>query len=163
MKSRYEVHLSEEERKILNGIVKRGKGPTYRIKHAYVLLHADKRESEKTDDEIAGILHCHSQTVFNIRKKFCKNGLTAVLERKQRESPPIPRKLDGDKEARLIALACSHPPEGFVHWTLDLLADKMVMLKIVDSISGKTIGRALKKRIKTTPAAVLGYSTSTKR
>ncbi|MEI7857984.1 MAG: helix-turn-helix domain-containing protein [Methanomicrobiales archaeon] len=99
-------------------------------------MHADtgKAESEKNDEKIAGLLHCHSQTVFNIRKKYCKMGLTAVLERKQRESPPIPRKLDGEKEARLITIACSQPPEGYARWTLDLLADKMVELKIIDAI-----------------------------
>jgi len=165
MKSRYEVNLTEEEREGLTGIVKKGKGPAYRIKHAHILLHADagKEESEKSDDEIAGLLHCHSQTVFNIRKKFCTKGLLAVLERKQREFPPIPRKLDGEKEARLITIACGNPPEGYVHWTLDLLADKMVELKIVDSISGKTVGRVLKKRIKTSPTAMLDYSSTTKR
>jgi len=89
--------------------------------------------------------------------------LTAVLERKQRESPPIPRKLDGEKEARLITIACSQPPEGYASWTLDLLADKMVELKIIDAISGKTIGRVLKKRVKTSPAAMLGYSAAVKR
>jgi hypothetical protein len=72
--------------------VKRGTGPAYRIKHAHILLHADagKKESEKTNEEIAGLLHCHSQTVFNIHKKFCENGLPAVLERKQRESRQYP-------------------------------------------------------------------------
>jgi hypothetical protein len=165
MKSRYEVRLTEDERKVLTGIVKRGKGPAYRIKHAHILLHANagNEESEKTDEEIAGLLHCHSQTVFNIRRKFCERGLTAVIERKKRESPPIPRKLDGAKEARLITIACSQPPEGYAGWTLDLLADKMVELKIVDTISGKTIGRVLKKRVKTSPAAMLGYSAATKR
>jgi len=71
--------------------------------------------------------------------------------------------LDGTKEARLITIACSQPPEGYACWTLDLLADKMVELKIVDTISGKMIGRVLKKRVKTSPAAMLGYSTATKR
>jgi hypothetical protein len=165
MKSRYEVRLTDDEREVLTMIVKRGKGPAYRIKYSHILLHADagKEESEKSDDKIAGLFHCHSQPVFNICKKFCESGLPAVLERKQRESPPIPWKLDGDKEARLITIACSHPPEGYVHWTLDLLADKMVELKIVDVISGKTIGRVLKKRIKTSPTAMLGYPSPTKR
>ena len=159
------MHLIEDEWEVLTRIVKRGKGSAYQIKHAHILLHADagKKESEKTDEEIAGLLHCHSQTVFNIRKKFCENGLPAVLERKQRKSSPIPRKMDGEKEARLITIACSHPPDGYAHWTLDLLADKMVQLKIVDEISGKTVGRVLKKRIKTPSTAMLGYSPSTKR
>jgi transposase len=145
MKSRYEVNLSDDERKLLTGIIKRGRGPVYRINHAYILLHADKNGDEKTDEEIVGILHCHSQTVFNARKKYCQRGLTAVLDRKPRESPPIPRKLDGEKEARLITIACSKPPEGFAQWTLQLLADRMVELQIVDTISAKTVGRVLKK------------------
>jgi len=165
MKSRYEVKLSEGERELLTGIVKRGKGPAYRIKHAHILLHADARKkgSDKGDEEIAGIFHCHSQTVFNIRKKYCTDGLSSVIERKKRESPPIPRKLDGANEARLITIACSQPPAGYASWTLDLLADKMVELKIVDTISGKTVGRVLKKRIKTSPTAMLGNSPSAKR
>jgi len=143
------VHLTEDEREVLTRTVKRGKGPAYRIKHAHILHHADagKKESEKTDEEIAGLLHCHIQTVFNIRKKFCENRLPAVLERKQRESPPIPQNLEGEKEARFITKACSHHPDGYAHWTLDLLSDKMVQLKIVDEISGKTVERVLKKRI----------------
>lgn len=165
MKSRYEVNLSESERKILTRMVKRGKGSAYRIKHAHILLNADAGQegAEKSDEEIARLFHCHSQTVFNVRKKYCQQGLEAVIERKQRETPPIPRKLDGAKEARLITIACSQPPEGYAGWTLDLLADKMVELKIVDSISGKTIGRVLKKRVNASPAAMLGYSAATKR
>jgi transposase len=163
MKKRYIVELTQQERKYLTGIVKRGKGPAYRIRHAYVLLHADKNESGKTDEEIAGLLQCHCQTVFNIRKKYFEEGLTRAVGRKAQESSPIPRKLDGAKEARLIRIACSQPPDGYANWTLDLLADKMVELKIVDTISGKTVGRVLKKRVKASPAAMLGHSTSTKR
>jgi transposase len=113
--------------------------------------------------EIAGLLQCHCQTVFNIRKKYSEEGLTRAVGRKTRESLPVPRKLDGAKEARLITIACSQPPDGYANWTLELLADKMVELKIVDTISGKTIGRVLKKRVKPTPAAMLGYSAATKR
>ena len=163
MKKRYIVELTQQERNHLNGIVKRGKGPAYRIRHAYVLLHADKNKSGKTDEEIAGLLHCHCQTVFNIRKKYFEEGLTRAVGRKAPESSPVPRKLDGAKEARLITIACGQPPEGYANWTLDLLADKMVELKIVDSISGKTVGRVLKKRVKASPAAMLGHSTATKR
>ena len=163
MKKRYVVKLTQQERKLLKGIVKRGKGPAYRIRHAYVLLHADKNESNKTDKEIAGLLQCHSQTVFNIRKKFTEEGLTRAVGRKHRESLPVPRKLDGAKEARLITIACSQPPEGSAQWTLQLLADKMVELKIVDTISWKTVGRVLKKRIKATPSAMLGNPSAAKR
>ena len=163
MKKRYVVKLTQQERKLLKGIVKRGKGPAYRIRHAHVLLHADKNESSKTDEEIAGLLQCHSQTVFNIRKKYSEEGLTRAVGRKHRESSPIPRKLDGAKEARLITIACSQPPEGSAQWTLQLLADKMVKLKIVDTISWKTVGRVLKKRIKAAPSAMLGNPTASKR
>lgn len=163
MKKQYIVRLTPQEQKQLNGIIKRGKGPAYRIRHAYILLHADMNESGKTDDEIARILQCHPQTVFSVRKKFFVEGLTRAVGRKQRESVPRPRKLDGAKEARLITLACSHPPEGFTQWTLQLLADNMVELKLVDTISAKTIGRVLKKRIKATPATMLGNSSRTKR
>ena len=90
-------------------------------------------------------------------------GDSSLLFGKQRESPPNPRKLDGEKEARLITIACSQPPEGYARWTLDLLADKMVELKIIDAISGKTLGRVLKKRFKASPAAMLGYSATAKR
>jgi len=165
MKSRYEVKLSKGERELLTGVVKSGKGSAYRIKHAHILLNSDAGQEgiEKSDEEIARLFHCHNQTVFNVRKKYCQQGLQAVIERKQRKTPPIPRKLDGAKEARLITIACSQPPEGYAGWTLDLLADKMVELKIVDSISGKTIGRVLKKRVKASPAAMLGHSAATKR
>jgi len=163
MKKRYVIKLTQQERKLLTGIVKRGKGPAYRIRHAYVLLHADKNESKKTDEEIAGLLHCHSQTVFNIRKKYSKEGLTQAVGRKHRESLPVPRKLDGEKEARLITIACSQPPEGSAQWTLQLLADKMVELKIIDTISAKTVGRVLKKRVKATPSAMLGNPSAAKR
>ncbi|MCK9594012.1 MAG: hypothetical protein M0Q91_18590 [Methanoregula sp.] len=92
------------------------------------------------------------------------NGITrSTREKTTRIPPPIPRKLDGEKEARLITIAGSQPSDGHAQWTLDLLADKIVELKIVDSISGKTVGRVLKKRIKTSPTAMLGYSPSTKR
>lgn len=163
MKKRYIVELTQQERKYLTGIVKRGKGPAYRIRHAYVLLHADKNKSGKADEEIAGLLQCHCQTIFNIRKKYSEEGLTRAVGRKTRDSLPVPRKLDGAKEARLITIACSQPPDGYANWTLDLLADKMVELKIVDTISGKTVGRVLKKRVKASPAAMLGYSAATKR
>jgi hypothetical protein len=126
-------------------------------------LHADKNKSGKTDEEIASLLQCYCQTIFKIRKRYSEEGMTRAVGRKTRESLPVPRKLDGAKEARLITIACSQPSDGYSNWTLDLLADKMVELKIVDTISGKTVGRVLKKRVKVTPAAMLGHSTSTKR
>ena len=88
MKKRYIVELTQQERKYLTGIVKRGKGPAYRIRHAYVLLHADKNESGKTDEEIAGLLQCHCQTIFNIRKKYSEEGLTREVGKKPENHYP---------------------------------------------------------------------------
>ena len=130
-------------------MVRKGKGPAYRIRHAYILLNSDKNKPKKSDQEIADYLHCHLQTVYNIRKRFVEEGLETALERKQRENPPTPNILDGEKEAKLITLACSKPPEGRGSWTLRLLSDKLIELAIIETISPNTIGRALKKRVKT--------------
>lgn len=146
MNKKYIVDLSDDEREMLLSIVNKGKGSSYRIKHAYILLNSDINGKDLSDQEISELLHCHSQTVVNVRKRFVEFGLESALERKKRENPPIPRKLDGDKEARLFALACSQPPDGRRRWTLQLLADELVILNIVDDISAKTVGRTLKKQ-----------------
>lgn len=145
MNKKYIVDLSDNEREMLLSIVNKGKGPSYRIKHSYILLNSDINGKDLSDQEISELLHCHSQTVVNVRKRFVEFGLESALERKKRETPPISRILDGDKEARLFALACSQPPEGRRRWTLQLLADELVILNIVDDISAKTVGRTLKK------------------
>ncbi len=159
----YCVDLSDEEREYLESLVKKGKGPAYRIKHAYILLNANIHGPNKKDQEIASYLHCHLQTVYSVRKRLVEQGFEAALERKQRESPPTPPILDGEKEARLITIACSKPPNGRSRWTLKLLSDKLIELEIVDTISPKTVGRALKKRVKTTSPKVLGNTTRPKR
>ena len=139
-KIKYAVHLTDDQRSILDDIIRCGKSTASTIRHAYILLHADK-----SDNEVAEIVRCHPQTVFNIRKKFATQGLDAALYRKPRDKPSHPRKLDGAGEARLIQIACSEPPEGRSRWTLQLLADKLVEVKVVDSISVKTVERTLKK------------------
>jgi len=88
---------------------------------------------------------CNRSTVEGIRKRFVLEGLDSALERKKRAKPPTERILDGAKEARLIALACSEPPEGRSRWTLRLLADELIALEIVESISYRTVQRTLKK------------------
>ncbi len=139
-KSKYDVQLTADQRSHLEGLVRRGKSGAPTIRHAYILLHA-----AKTDNEVAEIVRCHPQSVFNIRKTFVTQGLDAALHRKIRDEPPRPRKLDGAGEARLTQIACSEPPEGRSRWTLQLLADRLVELQIVDSISIKTVERTLKK------------------
>ncbi len=139
-KSKYDVQLTADQRSYLEGLVRRGKSSAPTIRHAYILLHADK-----TDNEVAEIVRCHPQSVFNIRKTFVTQGLDVALHRKIRDEPPRPRKLDGAGEAHLIQIACSEPPEGRNRWTLQLLADRLVELQVVESISIKTVERTLKK------------------
>lgn len=101
--------------------------------------------------------------MFNVRKVFVTRGLDAALHRKLRDEPPRPRKLDGEGETRLIQIACSTPPEGKSRWTLQLLADRLVELQIVESISIKTPERTLKKRTPATYQKVVGYFLRRKR
>jgi hypothetical protein len=96
--------------------------------------------------------------VYCVRKQLVEEGLDAVLSRKVRETPPVARIFDGEKEAKLIALACSQPPEGFARWSLRLLEEKVVELTIVDRASDSTIGRVLKKHCPAPPQKVLGHS-----
>lgn len=155
MRKKFIVTLTEEERIYLEGIVKTGKGPAYRIKHAHILLNADAGGPDRSDREIAGMFRCHGNTAANVRRRFVEEGLESALGRKKRETPPNPKKIDGEKEARLIALACSQPPEGYARWTLRMLADKMVEMKITDSVSAATVCRTLKK---TNSAPIFGNS-----
>jgi len=146
MKKKYVVSLSKEERIGLERIIKNGENKAYLITHAHILLKADINGPNLSDQEIADMFHCHQLTVSNVRMRYSQRGLEGALKRKTRESPPITPILDGEKEARLIALSCQQPPEGYSRWTCQLLSDKLVELKIVDSISRKTVERALKKR-----------------
>ncbi len=145
MNKKYIVTLTDEERNDLESIVKKGKTQAYRIKHANILLAADANSLNWYDNKIAKAFRCHVNTVQNVRQRFVEQGMDAALNRKKRKHPPIKPILDGEKEAKLIQIACSEPPEGRAKWTLQLLADKLIELKIVDSISDKTVGRALKK------------------
>lgn len=145
MARKYVVRLSSEEREALEILVKKGKTQAYRIKHANILLAVDADGPDWSDEEAAEAFGCHVNTVANVRQRFVEQGLEAALERKKQKSPSRERILDGEKEARLIALACSAPPEGRSRWTLQLLADKLVALEIVQSISDQTVRRTLKK------------------
>lgn len=145
MAKKYVVRLAPEERDELTTLVRKGKTQAYRIKHANVLLAADADGPAWTDERIAEAFGCHVQTVSNVRQRCVEQGLTAALERKKQAAPSRHRKLDGEGEARLIALACSAPPEGRARWTLQLLADQLVVLKVVEAISDQTVRRTLKK------------------
>ncbi len=145
MKKKYVVRLSDEERKELKDFVKKGMAQAYRIKHANVLLAVDADGPNWSDEQTSQAFSCSVSTVYNIRQRFVEGGLQRALERKRQKKPSRERILDGEKEARLIALACSEPPAGRKRWTLELLADRLVQLQVVDSISKHTVGRTLKK------------------
>lgn len=145
MGKKYIVRLSEEERQRLRGLISKGKAAAYKIKHANILLKADADGPGWKDERIAKAFGCHVQTVENVRCRCVLEGLEAALERKKQARPSRERKLDGEGEARLIAVACSEPPEGRDRWTLQMLADELVRLEVVDSISYQTVRRALKK------------------
>lgn len=162
MNKKYIVRLTEEERSILKAIVNKGKAAAYKIKHAHILLKVDADNANWRDEQAAEAYGCSPRTVYSIRQRFVEQGFEAALERKKREKPPIEPILDGEKEARLFQLACSEPPSGCTHWTLQMLADELVTLKIVEHISAPTVMRALKKRTQTSYAHLLGHSSCTK-
>ena len=145
MNKTYIVRLTGPEREQLKRMVDAGKAAAYRIKHANILRKIDADGPKWTDEQAAEAFGCHANTVRNIRRRFVEGGLSSALERKKQQSPSRARKLDGRAEARLIALRCGDPPEGFSRWTLHLLADKLVELKVVDSISHETVRQTLKK------------------
>ena len=142
---KYIVRLTGEERSELYNLVKKGKTPAYRIKHANILLAIDANESGWTDEKTAEAYRCNRNTVTNTRQRFVEQGFEAAIDRKKQDRPSQQRLLDGEKEAHLIAIACGTPPEGRAKWTLQMLADKLVALDVVDSISDQTVRRTLKK------------------
>ena len=142
---KYIVRLTEDERERLRSLARKGKAAACKIKHANIVLKADADGPAWTDKRIAEAVGCHVRTVENVRCRCVLQGLEAALERKEQARPRRERKLDGEGEARLIALACSEPPEGRDRWTLELLADQLVRLKVVDCISAQTVRRTLKK------------------
>ncbi len=144
---KYIVRLTDEEREELTRLVSKGKAAARKLTRARVLLKADVGDGGPgwTDDRIAEALEVGTRRVENIRKRFVEKGLEATINRKKRCRPPRQKILDGEKEAKLIALCCGNPPEGRARWTLRLLADKLVEFDIVESISHETVRQTLKK------------------
>lgn len=145
MQKKFIVRLSIDERRDLESLVKTGRASARKIRHANILLKADVNASAWTDKKIAEAFNVHMNTVYTIRKRLVELGMHAALERKPREKGSTPFKLDGEGEACLITLSCSKPPEGYAKWTLRLLADKLVELEVVESISYETVRQTLKK------------------
>ena len=147
LNKRYVVQLELEERARLERLVSVGKRAAAKLTHARVLLQADQSAAGPTwtDARIAEGLGVTTRTVENIRRRFVEQGLQAALERKKQCRPSRERLLDGAQEAKLTAICCSKAPNGRRRWTLQLLADRLVELNIVDSISYETVRRTLKK------------------
>jgi len=141
------VKLSGEERAQVTGVVSKGKAAARAILKARILLKADQGEAGEgwPDEKICEALDTNVSMVSRVREKFVNQGLEAVLTRKQRETPPVAPVFDGERQAQLIALACSEPPEGYAHWTIRLLAEHVIERKIVETAHFNTVGRALKK------------------
>jgi transposase len=145
MGKRYIVRLAEEERKLLKGLVSKGRASAQKIRRAQTLLKIDADGPNWTDRQAAEAFGMRTNTVAEIRQRFVEEGLERALDRKQPDEPPRRRTLDGAGEARLLAMACGEPPKGRARWTLRLLAGQLVELAIVDGISHETVRRTLKK------------------
>jgi hypothetical protein len=146
MNIKYHVTLTPEERSHLLQIISKGKTEGYRIRHAHILLAVDEIEENKewTDKIIAKAYHTTEKSIGNLRRRFVEKGLDAALGREKREVAPR-IKIDGETEAKIVALTCSKAPDGYSQWSLRLLADKVVELGIMESVSHTAIGDCLKK------------------
>lgn len=145
-KKKYIVSLTSQERAYLDKLTTTGKTSAYKINHARVLLLADtNRESGGwIDQAIASTINISTSTIERIRQRFVEEGLEQALNR-QPQSQRKPRRLDGEQEAHLVAVTCSTPPSGFSRWTLRLLAERLVELEEIESISHETVRQILKK------------------
>lgn len=144
---KYVVTLTSEERQQLTQMIRSGKASALVLARARILLKADQAKGSPAwkDEAIATALDVGERTVSRVRQRFVERGVEAALERKKQDRPSVPRKLDGRAEARLIAVACSAPPQGRTAWTLKLLAGKLVELEVVDTVSYETVRQVLKK------------------
>jgi hypothetical protein len=142
---KYIVRLESDERERLQRLVRAGKAAAYKIRHANMLLMADANGPGWADEQIAEGLGVSIGQIEHLRKRFVEQGLEACLERKKQDRPSIEPKFDGEKEAKLIALACGKAPEGRERWSLRLLADRAVELRIVESTSHETVRQVLQK------------------
>ena len=147
MNKKYVVTLTEEERQGLQTLVSQGRAAARKISRAWILLKTDVAAGPAwPDEQIRATFDVGLATIYRVRQTFVEEGLEAVLTRRPK-SRHRPRKLDGDQEAHLIALACSKPPVGRRRWTLRLLAGKMVDLGYVDHVCPETVRQTLKKRV----------------
>jgi len=143
---KYRITLSKEERRELESLVSKGKAPARKLAHARIRLLADDSQSNVLDnDAIASTLSLGLRTVSRVRKRFVTEGFVAALDHKPQPPRPDKIKIKGDIEQELIRIACTDPPQGRAHWTLQLLADELIALGLTKSVSTETVRQALKK------------------
>ena len=147
MHKKYIVRLTKTERKTLEEVIKKLKGTSQKVRRAYILLKADVKGPAWPDARIAEAFDCRVQTIENLRKRLVTDGFELALNGKKRQTPPTEPLLDGKGEAKLISMRLGKPPAGYGRWTLKLLADEMIALEIVESISYETVRRTLKKTV----------------
>ena len=152
---KYIVRLRDEERKICEETIGRLKGSSQKARRARILSQVDADGPGWNDRQVAEAFHCRTRTVENVRRRYVLEGFGPALDGRRRRSPPVPKLLDGEQEAQVIALRLGPPPPGYANWSLRLLARRVVELGIAGSISHETVGRTLKK------TASLGASCST--
>lgn len=146
-RTRYKVTLTEQERRTLEEITTRGRHSSQKVLNALILLGCDEgpfQEKKRTGQQLADVLPVSLRKIDRVKRRFVEEGLEAALAKRKSERQYV-KKADGDFEAHLVALSCSQPPEGYARWSLRLLADKMVELEHVDSVSHETVRRVLKK------------------
>lgn len=145
MIKKYIVRLSDEERQLCTEVIKKLKGTSLKVRRAHILLKADADGPAWVDTKISEAFNCRVQTVENLHKRLVTEGFEITLDGKKRSKPPTSPLLDGKGEAKLIAMRLGKPPAGYGRWTLHLLAEELVVLEVVDSISHETVRKILKK------------------
>lgn len=145
MNKKYIVRLSSEERDLLQEVIKRLNGSSQKVRRAHLLLKADADGACWTDQRIAEAFNCRIKTVENLRRRFVERGFETALDGQKRVNSLVAKLLDGEQEARVIAMRLGSPPAGYAQWTLRLLARKLVELEVVETISHETVRQTLKK------------------
>lgn len=145
MRKKFIVRLSDQEREQLAEVVRKFKGSSQKVRRAQILLKADADGPGWPDQQIADAFGCRRQTVENVRRNLCERGFELALGGVKRRDPPTPKLLDGEQEAKVIAMRLGKPPAGYANWSLRLLARTVVELSVVGSISHETVRRTLKK------------------
>lgn len=145
MQKKYIVRLAKQERQILRELIRKSRGSAFKVRRAQILLKCDAAGPNWTDQRIAEAFDCRTKTVENVRQRLVVEGFTTTLEAKKPATPPRAKLLDGQQEAKIIALRLGRPPKGSANWTLRLLADTVVELGIAPSISHETVRKTLKK------------------